>query len=568
MNESDQVHVEQQRTPLGGLRDDPTYLSMLRAYGSRFAEVIVAGVVVNVLGLALPLYSRLVYDKVIGNHIPETLWALTLGIALFTALELLLRVIRIFYTEQLAGRFDTEFDEMSIKRLLTNKVVAPVGEVITRYRDLAAARDLMSSNYMLLLVDLPFLLLYVVVLFLIGGHMVWVLLVGCVLLVGAQLLLKVPGNDYANLSMKVGGTKGNKLASIVYGMETLKTSLLRGRVVGAFLEDAHLATIAQAKSRFWVNTGYAISTVGYTIISVATLVVGVYLVEDNLLTVGALIASSLIISRATSVISSLVVFLSRIEMFRRARAEFDAVFAQQAEVEQMDVLREQMRGLIQVSHLTLNLDRDERPVLSQVSLTIQPGEKVGIVGRSGSGKSSLLRALAGVHAPDAGRVLIDGVAVQAYTPDMRARCIGYKPQDPFLFDGTIGSNIFAGDRIPGNVYEAALTVSGLDELIARGDLRIDQAVKAPGSLSGGQRQMVALARAVAVTPPIMLLDEPTTGVDQAAEARIIENLMRFSAGRTLVVATHSAGLLQRMDRIIVIDGGKIVADGPRIAAQK
>ncbi|ADJ63316.1 ATP-binding cassette domain-containing protein [Herbaspirillum seropedicae] len=562
MNASEQVHIDQPQV-LQDLRADPSYLSLLRAYGSRFVEIIVAGIVVNVLGLLMPLYSRLIYDKVIGNHIPETLWALTLGMLLFVALELVLRIIRVYYTEQLAGRLDSEFDEVSARRMLTARVQAPVGVVLARYRDLSAARDLMSSNYMLLLVDLPFLLLYLVVLGLIGGHMVWVLLVGGGLLVGLQLLLKVPGNDYANSAMKAGTGKVDKLASIVYGMETLKTSPLQHRLLRAFLADASANAVAQAKSRFWMNTSYAISSVGYTLISVATLVVGVYLVEDNLLTVGALIACSLLISRAATVLSSLAAFLGRIEMFRRARAEFDQLFEEPEQGPTADVLRQDMRGLIQVGNLLLHLDKKETPTLRNISLTIQPGEKVGIVGRSGSGKSTLLRTLAGLHQAEEGHVLIDGVAVTAYAEEVRMRCIGFKPQEPFLFDGTVAANIFVGDRVPGQVYEAALAVSSLDDLIARGELRLDQLIKAPGNLSGGQRQMVALARVIACTPRILLLDEPTTGIDQQTEARIIERLVGYAGGRTLVVATHSPALLRHMDRIVVIDGGRIVADGPR-----
>ncbi|MBP0596709.1 ATP-binding cassette domain-containing protein [Herbaspirillum sp. LeCh32-8] len=562
MNESEQVHIDQPQARQD-LRQDPTYLSLLRAYGSRFVEIIVAGIVVNLLGLLMPLYSRLVYDKVIGNHIPETLWALTLGMLLFIALELVLRLIRVYYTEQLAGRLDVEFDEVSARRMLNAKVNAPVGVVLARYRDLSSARDLMSSNYMLLLVDLPFLVLYLVVLGLVAGHLVWVLLVGGALLVGAQLLFKVPANDYANAAMKSGTGKVDKMASIVYGMETLKTTPLQDRLMRSFLADAAANAVAQAKSRFWMNSGYAVATVGYTFISVATLVVGVYLVEDNALTVGALIAGSLLISRATSVLSSLSAFLGRIEMFRRARAEFEQLFGEEEQTVTADVLRQEMRGLIQVGNLMLHLDKKEAPTLKHVSLTVQPGEKVGIVGRSGSGKSTLLRALAGLHKPEEGHVLIDGVAVTAYAPEVRMRCIGFKPQEPFIFDGTVAANIFVGDRVPGQVYEAALGVSSLDDLIARGELRLDQMLKAPGNLSGGQRQMVALARVVASVPRILLLDEPTTGIDQQTEARIIERMIGFASGRTLVVATHSPALLRHMDRIVVIDGGRIVADGPR-----
>lgn len=567
MNQSDQIYVDQPQADLRSLRKDPVYLTLMRAYGGRFVEIVVAGVLINVFGLFMPLYSRLVYDKVIGNHITETLWALTLGMALFIVLELVLRIIRMYYIEQLAGRFDIEFDNRSVRRLLESKVTAPVGVVLAKYRDLSSARDLLSSNYMLMLIDLPFLAMYVVAVGLLGGHLVWVILVGGGMLVAAQLLCKIPATDYSNAAMTSGIGKIDKLASLVFGMETLKTSPLQDRLVKAFLSDAADNAVSQAKSRFWMNAGYALSTVGYTLISVGTLVIGVYLVEDNALTVGALIATSLLISRATSMLSSVTMVLGRMEMFKRARAAFEEMFDDTGPEQVIaDVLRQDMRGLIQVVNLTLHLDKNEKPALDNVSLAIQPGEKVGIVGRSGSGKTTLMRALAGLHKIDAGKgqVLIDGVAVAAYAAPVRMRCIGYKPQEPFLFDGSLAANIFVGDRIDSNEYEAALAVSGVDDLIARGELRLDQMLKAPGNLSGGQRQMVALARAVAGMPTVMLLDEPTTGIDLSTETRIIEKLMAYSvsAQRTLVVATHSTALLRRMDRIIVLNDGKIVADGP------
>lgn len=544
---------------------DPMYVTLLRAYGKRLVEIVVAGVLINVFGLLLPLYSRLVYDKVIGNHIPETLWSLTAGMLLFVGLEFILRLIRAYYVEQLAGKFDTEFDHAVVQRLLSSRASWPVGAVLARYRDFSAARDLLSSSYMLLVIDFPFLLLYLVALGLVGGAVVWVVLVGGALLVAAQLLCKVPASDYAQMSMSVGASKTDKLASLVFGLETLKTSALQKRVIALFHGDAEQANAAQAKGRFWTAVGYTVSSTGYALISIGTLVVGVYLVEDNALTVGALIASSMLAARAASMLSSVAMVLGRFDAFRQARASFEELFidSERKDTASAEVDRQLMQGRIQVSNLSFSINPGEAETLKQVSLMIAPGEKVGIVGRSGSGKSTLLRCLANVHQPDAGTVLFDGIAIGAYPPAVRMRCLAYKPQDPFLFDGTLASNIFIDNMVSTPVYQTALAVSCVDELVASGQLRLDQVVKAPGNLSGGQRQMLALARIVAAMPSVMLLDEPTTGIDQLTENRIIDRLMAFATNRTLVVATHSHALLRHMDRIIVIDGGRIVADGPR-----
>jgi len=540
------------------------YITMLRAYGKRLVEIVVAGFLINLFGLLLPIYSRLVYDKVIGNHIPDTLWALTLGMLLFLTLEFILRVIRTFYIEQLAGKFDIDFDQAVVRKLLANRVSWPVGVVLAKYRDITSARDLLSSNYMLVIIDFPFLLLYLLAIGLIGGPIVWVVLVGGVLLVGAQLLCKIPANDYANTAMSVGATKTDKLAGLVFGIETLKTSSLQKRVLELFARDAEVSGVTQSKSRFWASVGYTISSSGYTLMTVATLVVGVYMVEANALTVGALIASSMLVGRAASMLSSVAMVLGRLDAFRQARTSFEELFVESPDAPATnEVDRQQIDGKIQVANLSFSIKPNEPAMLKQISFVINQGEKVGIVGRSGSGKSTLLRCLAGVHAPDAGQVLMDGISVAAYPQEVRMRSIAYKPQDPFLFDGTLATNIFVDNSISSAIYQTALHVSCMDELLAGGQLRLDQMLVAPGNLSGGQRQMVALARAIATVPNVLLLDEPTTGIDQATENKIIERLLAFVAGRTLVVATHSPVLLKQMDRIIVINDGKIVADGPR-----
>ena len=228
-----------------------------------------------------------------------------------------------------------------------------------------------------------------------------------------------------------------------------------------------------------------------------------------------------------------------------------------------DVLALFMRLGWEVGNLLLHLDRKETPTLKHVSLTVQPGEKVGIVGRSGSGKSTLLRALAGLHHPDEGHVLIDGVAVTAYAPEVRMRCIGFKPQEPFLFDGTVAANIFVGDRVPGQVYEAALAVSSLDDLIARGELRLDQVIKAPGNLSGGQRQLAGLAQAVVRDPRLLLLDEPTSALDLKHQIEVMRLLRDLAGeGRIVVVVLHDITLAARWaDEVVLLDRGALHSAG-------
>jgi ABC-type bacteriocin/lantibiotic exporter with double-glycine peptidase domain len=542
---------------------DPMYLEILRAYGSRFVEIGIGGVLINCFGLLMPLYSRLIYDKVIGNHITDTLWALTIGLMLFALLEFVLRVTRTYYIEQLAGKFDIDFDTITVQRLLNNRFSPGVGTVLAKYRDINGARDVLSSSYMLIIIDFPFLLLYLVALGMIGGEIVWVVLVGGAMLVASQYLVKIPAQDYQQRAIRANTGKTDKLANLVAGIDTLKTSAMQHRFVDLLQTDARAVAVNQAKNRFWMSIGYTLSNSGNTIISVGTMVVGVYLVEANDMSVGALIAASLLAGRASGMLSSVSTVLTRIETFRHARKAFEQMFLEQSQAPQVKVDRQQISGRIQVANLDFRFSPNRPEALHQITLNINPGEKVGLVGRSGSGKSTLLRCIAGVHRPDNGQALIDGLSVEAFTLDVRCRYIGYKPQEAFLFEGTLESNIFIDGSVRADVREAALAISGLDESIAKGQLRLDQVLNAASTLSGGQRQMVALARAIATLPSVLLLDEPTSGIDQVTEKRILQHLMAFARTRTLVIATHSPALLQHMDRIVVIDGGKIIADGPR-----
>ena len=301
--------------------------------------------------------------------------------------------------------------------------------------------------------------------------------------------------------------------------------------------------------------------------TVGTLVAGVYQIEARALTTGGLIACTMLASRSMMSLASVTVLFTRFNEMRRSGKELDDLLGDDGEAPTapQSVAPRPLKGRITVRRLGYRFKADGPFALDGLTFNIEPGEHVGLLGRPGSGKTTLLRCLAGVVRPSTGEVLVDGVTIRQHDAYSRARWLAYKPQEPILFEGTLEENILAGAEFSEHdALARALEVSGLQEYIRRGELNLGMMIEPRGvNLSGGQRQSVALARSLVASPSILLLDEPTAGLDVAGEKMIAARLREYSQGRTLVVATHSHIMLAMLDRLIVVDGGRIVADGPR-----
>ncbi|HSM98823.1 MAG TPA: ATP-binding cassette domain-containing protein [Gallionella sp.] len=550
-------------------RHEPAYFFPLRAYWPQYAEILVAGVVVNFIALLTPVFSMLVYDRIVGNRISETLWALALGMVLAALLDFSLRAIRAWYIEHIAGNSDVLLDRALLRRLLHHDaaVLPPVGAVLNKYKELAAARDFITSGYLLSAADLPFYLLFMLALWIIGGAVALVPMVTGILMVATHAVCAIPARDYGIQSRKAAGSKVALLAEILSEGELLKTSFLRVPVARRWQSESEASAAAGARGRYWTALGSVSSNFWMLLTTVGTLVAGVYQIEARALTMGGLIACTMLASRSMMSLASVTVLFTRFREMRRSGKELDDLLGDSGEAPPaaQSVAPRPLEGRMTVRRLGYRFKADGPLALDGLTFNIEPGERVGLLGRPGSGKTTLLRCLAGVVRPSVGEVLVDGVAVRQHDAYSRARWMAYKPQEPILFEGTLEENILAGAEFADRAALArALEVAGLQEYIRRGELNLGMAIEPRGvNLSGGQRQAVALARSLVTAPSILLLDEPTAGLDVAGEKAIAARLREFSQGRTLVVATHSHIMLAMLDRLIVVDGGRIVADGPR-----
>lgn len=539
----------------------------MAAYWKRFVEIGLSSLLINGFGLAAPLFSMLIYDKVIGNNILDTLVALCVGMGLLVLIDGVLRLLRAFYVEHIAYTADVEIDEKMIDQILGQHrgVLYSSGDLLSKYKELSASRDALSSSFVLALADMPFLVVYLITLGVVGGPVALVACAMGALLTLITLVIRQPFQRFSTLARDADARKLALLGEIAAQSEQIKASLWLELMQGRWQGLAQRAALMRSRARFWSAVNMTMVVEGALLIWMLTLALGAVLADRNMLSIGALTACSLLASRAASLIGSFLVLLDRLDVFRRAKREFTSLVEQLPEQSTDTLPARDIVGDLQLSGVGFTFPGADHASLSEASLRIRPGERIGVLGRNGSGKSTLLRCLAGVIHPTEGRITLDGAALQAYAPRTRAQWLSYKQQEPLLYTGTLDFNLRGdGHLVHTDDLLAAMMVSGGAQMLKRGELTLEMHIAAGGAnLSGGQRQAIALARALASGPKMLILDEPTAGLDNETEQAVITRLLAYTEGRTLVVATHCIALLKAMDRLIVVQDGKILADGPR-----
>ncbi|HLO76904.1 MAG TPA: ATP-binding cassette domain-containing protein [Magnetospirillum sp.] len=541
-------------------------LPFVRRHKGRLAEILVGGLIVNLLALLFPLFSSFVYDKVLGNGVTETLWALAIGLVLSIGLDYAVRAVRALMMERFAVTAESDIDHSLFRSLLAGNVtkLPSVGLVLDKYKQILSSRDFLSTAYLMSALDVPFLVLFLVAVALIAGPLVLVPMVIGGLTIGLHILFSIPTHDYERQSRRAGEQRFALLADTLTAREVVVGSRLRDELARRWRRASTRAGTASGRARYWHAMAGSLSVASGNLAYVAIIVCGALMVENRSLTSGGLLAATMLSGRAMSTLGSVVMLATRYREFRQAMAEMDALLPPPPSAEpppQRGTLPPRLR----LMGVGCRLRPEAPPTLSDISLKIDPGEIVGLAGHPGAGKTTLLRMIAGVLQPAEGQVLIDSLPVEHLAPEDVSATIGYKPQEPCLFEGTVEDNVRAGNLgASRDDMERALTAAGLMQVMERGALTLATPVGPRGAnLSGGQRQMVALARALLGAPPVLLLDEPNTGLDAPLEKSLAETLAKLREGRAILVSTHSRALLSVCTRIVVMDGGRIITDGPR-----
>jgi ATP-binding cassette subfamily C protein LapB len=537
-----------------------------------YLHVALATLVVNLLSIALSLYVMNVYDRVVPNRTYETLWVLTAGTALALGFEFVARTLRGWLIDAAGRRADLEISTALFARLLSMRLEgkpASSGAFVGNLREFESIRDVLTSATLTALVDLPFVVLFLAVIAAIAPPLAVVPLVAIGLVALAGLLVQAPLARAIRTSMKDGAQRQGLAVESVEGLETLKVNNAyrfaqqRWQWYTEALADASMRS--RTLSALVVNVTATVAQ----LVTVVTVFWGVHLIHAGLLSLGGLIAVVILAGRAIAPLGQIASLSVRLQ---QARSAFDGL---QALVDR-PLEREPDRGYLalsaprgELSFAGVDFSHDPQgPTLFRgFDLQLRAGEKVALLGRTGSGKSTLLRLGAGLYAPTAGMVRVDGIEARQIDPAELRSVVGLVPQAPRLFLGTLRENldIARGDRpVDDARLVHVLRALGLDAMVARHPRGLEMQLGEDGAgLSGGQKQLVALARLMLRDPRIVLLDEPTSGLDQTSERVAIAALDEWARDRTLVVATHRPAALELVDRIVVIEAGRVVLDAPR-----
>ena len=543
----------------------------LKQFWKVYAHAAIASIVINLLTIASPLFVMNVYDRVVPNNAVATLWVLASGVLVVFGFDFILRTARSYFVDSAGKNADVVLASRIFAHVLGMRYdarPASVGALAANLREFETLRELVTSSTLMALADLPFAALFILIVALIAGPMVALVpLLAVPVLLGIGFLLQTSLRGVIHDTMREGFQKHAILVESLEGLDTVKIAGAEGRAQRLWERFVGTTARTAMKARFLSTIGVNAAVLIQNVVSVLVVVVGVYAIARGELTVGALVAASLLTSRAMSPLSQIAALLVKIYQSALSLGALNKVMGLPLErpVGKTFLHRPRLGGAIEFRGVSFAYPGNNHAALHGISFRIEPGEKVGIVGRIGSGKSTLVRLLAGLYQASAGAILLDGTDLRQIDPADLRRNLGYVPQDAFLFFGSIKDNIaLAAPHADHRAILEAATIAGVDDFAKRHPEGFDQQVGEHGRyLSGGQREAVTIARALLFDPPILAMDEPTGAMDNTAENKLRARLQPVLARKTLLLVTHRTSMLSLVDRLIVVDGGRVVADGPK-----
>ena len=535
-----------------------------------YVEVIFASLFINVFAIASSLFIMNVYDRVVPNRAIETLWVLAIGVGVVYIFDFLLRTLRGYFIDSASRKAEIILSANVFEKILGLRMEArpgSAGELANHVQEFESLRDFITSATIATLVDLPFLFIFIGVIWLVAGDIAYIPLIVIPFAIIVPLIMQAPLNNTINKLYAFTTKKSGILYESINNLEILKTLGAEGQVQREWeINNGEIARL-KMKSKIYSSIIVFFTTFLQQMTTVSVVIFGVYKISANEITIGALIASTILTNRAMAPIAQMTSLILRFQQARQSMKTINNLMALPVErdSEANYLHRSKLHGNIEFKDVCFNYPGQEVMALRNVSFRIKSGEKVGIIGRIGAGKSTIEKLIMGLYQAQQGMITIDGTNVSQLDPSVLRREIGYVPQDISLFAGSMRDNIVMGSRYAED--DAALRaaeLAGVTSFVNKHPAGFDMQVGEKGaSLSGGQRQSVVLARAMLLDPDIYILDEPTNSMDNSTEEAFKKRFTASLNGKTLILVTQKASLLSLVDRLIVMDNQTVVADGPK-----
>ena len=543
-------------------------------YTPSFVEVVICTVFINLLVIALPLFTLNVYDAVVPNLAMSTLTVLALGVALAIGFDVLLKIARSSVLERIASRTGTQFDSELMARMLRirdEQMPLSVGERSNLFRELRGLRDFYATRLVPALVDFPFFVLFLLAIYLISPVLTLVPLGIAVSILILNLSCQIPVKRSTRDLFSSAQNKSSMMIELLSGSSALKQLNASGSSLGRWQLLAGQSAEVARRSQRWISVSQHGSLGLMQANHVLIVVVGVHQIQAGSLTIGGLVASTILASRTIAPILNLHSVIARWTQSRDCLRAIDTLFTCDLDVAVSSVVPDKpLQGNIVLSGVSYTYPEQNRAAIQAIDLNISAGEHICIVGPSGAGKSTLARTIAGALSAYEGRMTIDGFDFGVLCAARIRSSIALIPQAPFLMSGTVRDNLLLGvAEFTERELNHAVTLSGLDQVFSESGTGLDTEVGEGGrGLSGGQKQAISIARAVLRNPAVLIFDEPTTGLDAGLEKHFVKSMRVFAKERTLIIVTHRTALVSLTERVVLMDKGQIVTDGLRDAVMQ
>jgi ATP-binding cassette, subfamily C, bacterial LapB len=534
-------------------------------YRAAYYKILLAALFTNLLNIVVPLYSMNVYDRVISNHATQTLVVLSVGVFIALFFDLCLRFIKGYFLDVVSKNVDKKLSHKLVEKILglrLDKIDMSTGSLISQVRELETIRDFLSSSTIVTIVDIPFSIIFLGVIAIIGG---WQFLLAALIMIALMFATNITIQNvilkYVKGAFQMGNKKSAFLIGIMMGIETIKAhsgeskiqrkwDLIASAQADIGKDMSIFSSFAMNLSAFWQNAIYVIFVI-----------IGAVMIFENELTMGALIACTILGGRTLSPFTQAASLIMRFGQVKTAYGYLDKIMNMQTERDKgvTMISRPKIDGNIFFENVTFQYQGQAKPLFRNLSFKIEKGDKIAIIGPIGSGKTTIGKMILGFYRPTDGNIFIDGIDNrQIDTIDLRNN-IGYVPQDVYLFEGDIAENLSLDHRNTDSAHiQGALQFAGLYDYVKHHPDGINMKVGEGGRfLSGGQKQAIAIARAVMHDPNILLLDEPTSMMDPKTHNIFLSNLVKFAKDRTMIITTHNQSILNIVNKVMLLENGAI-----------